>query len=341
MAMIRFAAALGCAFLAMVAQARAEGKLNIYCTANEEWCQVMANEFAKKTGVEVSYTRKGTGETYAQIKAEASNPKGDIWWGGTGDPHLQAAEEKLTLVYESPQLKNLHPWAQAQWKLAGGRTVGIYLGMIGFVYNKEVIDKKKLPIPKCWADLLKPDYKGEIQMSNPHSSGTAYTVLATLVQMLGEDKAFDYLKKLDLNINQYTKQGPAPGMAAARGETAIAITFMHDGSTNAKRGFPVVTVAPCEGTGYEIGSMSIVEGARNLDNAKKFYEFALSVAGQETAEVGESFQSPSNKDAAISKYAPRVADVKLIEYDFKKYGSSEERKRLLQKWDNEIKALAR
>ena len=321
--------------------ALAEGKLNIYCTANEEWCQVMANEFAKKTGVEVSYTRKGTGETYAQIKAEASNPKGDIWWGGTGDPHLQAAEEKLTAVYESPLLKSLHPWAQDQWKRSGGRTVGIYLGMIGFVYNKEVIAKKNMPVPKCWADLLKPEYKNEIQMSNPHSSGTAYTVLATLVQMMGEDKAFDYLKKLNENINQYTKQGPAPGMAAARGETAIAITFMHDGSTNAKRGFPVVTVAPCEGTGFEIGSMSIIDGARNMDNAKKFYEFALSALGQQTAELGESFQSPSNKDAAVSQYSPRVADVKLIEYDFKKYGSSEERKRLLQRWDAEIKAVAK
>src|ERR1041385_201680 len=81
--------------------AQAQGKLNIYCTVNQEWCQFMANEFAKQTGVDVAFTRKGSGETYAQIKAEKESPKGDIWWGGTGDPHLQAADEKLTLPYES------------------------------------------------------------------------------------------------------------------------------------------------------------------------------------------------------------------------------------------------
>jgi ABC-type Fe3+ transport system substrate-binding protein len=58
-------------------------------------------------------TRKSSGETFAQVKAEATNPKGDVWWGGTGDPHLQAAEEDLTEAYESP-MRELHPWAISQ-----------------------------------------------------------------------------------------------------------------------------------------------------------------------------------------------------------------------------------
>ena len=328
---------LGLGLLGSGGAALAQGKLNLYCTANEEWCKVMADAFKAQTGTDIAYTRKGTGETYAQIKAEASNPKGDIWWGGTGDPHLQAAEEKLTVKYESPEMKNLHGWATDQWKRSDGRTVGIYMGAIGFVHNTEVLGKKALKAPACWSDMVKPDYKGEIQMANPHSSGTAYTVLATLVQLYGEEKAFGYLKQLDQNVNQYTKQGPAPGMAAARGETLIAITFMHDGATNAKRGFPVHTTAPCEGTGYEIGSMSIIDGARNMANAKKFYDFALSADGQRLSEKGESLQQPSNKTVAPPPGAPDLAKVKLIEYDFKKYGSSEERKRLLAKWDADIK----
>ena len=56
----------------------------------------MVTAFEKATGIKVLMTRKSSGEFYAQLKAEAANPRGDIWWGGTGDPHLQAAEEGLT-----------------------------------------------------------------------------------------------------------------------------------------------------------------------------------------------------------------------------------------------------
>ena len=64
----------------------------------------MIEEFQKATGIEVAMTRKSSGETFAQVKAEAQNPRGDVWWGGTGDPHLQAAEEGLPVVYRSPLL---------------------------------------------------------------------------------------------------------------------------------------------------------------------------------------------------------------------------------------------
>ena len=75
----------------------AQGNLVLYCTVQEEWCRAMVTAFERKTGIKVAMTRKSSGELYAQVKAEASNPRGDMWWGGTGDPHLQAAEEGLTL----------------------------------------------------------------------------------------------------------------------------------------------------------------------------------------------------------------------------------------------------
>ena len=84
--------------------AGAQGNLTLYCSPQIEWCQLVIAEFTKATGIKVAMTRKSSGETYAQVKAEASNPKGDLWWGGTGDPHLQAAEEGLTLEYRSPRL---------------------------------------------------------------------------------------------------------------------------------------------------------------------------------------------------------------------------------------------
>ncbi len=156
---------------------------------------------------------------------------------------------------------------------------------------------------------------------------------------MGEDKGFDYLRKLHKNINQYTKSGAAPAKATAQGETLIGIVFQHDMVTMAVEGAPVKVVAPCEGTGYEIGSMSIVKGARNLDSAKAFYDWALSPEAQAIGAAQKSYQVPSNKATPLPPQAPKLAEIKLIDYDFAKYGASAERSRLLAKWDKEVKAL--
>ncbi len=322
-----------------VGSAAAQGKLTVYCSPQEEWCQAMVNAFQKETGITVAMTRKSSGETYAQVAAEAANPKGDVWWGGTGDPHLQAAEEGLTVEYDSPMLAQLQPWAVAQHNTGKKRTVGIYLGALGFGYNTDLLKQKNLPEPKCWADLIKPEYKGEVQVANPNSSGTAYTLLATMVQILGEDEAFKWLKALDGNVNQYTKSGAAPIQAAARGETLIGIVFQHDViATTIATGAPLKTVSPCEGTGYETGSMSIIKGAPNLENAKKWYDWALTPDAQKLGAAANSYQIPSNMNAPVPPQAPKMSEVKLINYDFAKFGSSAERKRLLGKWDAEIGA---
>jgi iron(III) transport system substrate-binding protein len=332
--------ALGALALGLTAStASAAERLTLYCSPQEEWCQVMVTAFEKETGIEIAMTRKSSGETYAQVRAEKDNPKGDIWWGGTGDPHLQAAEEGLTEAYESPLLGELHDWAVDQHKASDGRTVGIYAGALGFGYNRDLVAQKQLAPPKCWADLIKPELKGEVQMANPNSSGTAYTALATFVQMMGEDPAFDYLKALHANVNQYTKSGSAPIKAAAQGETTVGIVFQHDAVTMAVSGAPIETVSPCEGTGYEIGSMSIIKGARNLESAKKFYDFALRADVQTLAKDAKAYQVPSNKGAVPPPEAPDFASIKLIDYDFKKYGSSSERGRLLKKWEDDVNSL--
>ncbi len=319
--------------------ATAAEKMTLYCSAQEDWCQLMAKGFEEASGIKVNMTRKSSGETFAQIKAEASNPKGDVWWGGTGDPHLQAAEEGLTEAYDSPMRAELNDWAISQSESADNKTIGIYSGALGYGYNEDLLKKNDLPEPACWKDLLKPEYKGHVQMANPNSSGTAYTTLATMVQLFGEDEGFDFMKGLHKNINNYTKSGSAPIKAAARGENTIGIVFMHDAVKQAVSGFPIKVVAPCEGTGFEIGSMSLVKGGRNLENGKKFYDWALTADVQTRSLEVKAFQVMSNKSATSSPKAPDLSTIKLIDYDFKKYGASAERKRLLKKWDDEVKVL--
>lgn len=328
--------------IAAIAPAHAQNKeLNLICSAQAAWCSMIAVTFEKSQGVKVNMTLKGSGEALAQILAERANPKTDVWFGGTGDPHLQAAEQNLSQEYRSPSLPQLHEWAQKQAEQAGYKTVGIYSGPLGFGYNVELLKKKNLPVPTLWSDLLKPEYKGEIQSANPASSGTAYTMIATLVQLMGEDKAFDYLKKLHGNIATYTRSGTGPIKAVARGEATISISFVHDGPGEKAQGFPLETVTPSDGTGAEIGSMSIIKGARNLEAAKKFYEWALTPSAQALGAATLQFQLPSNKATKVDPRVPDFRRIKLIDYDYAKYGQVAERRRLIQRWEREVNSLPR
>jgi len=337
-------AALSGATIALVAglamqsgPARAEGSVVVYCGVNEEWCRAAVGAFQEKTGIHVDMTRQSAGEIFARLRAEKDNPRGDIWYGGTGDPHLQAAADGLTEPYKSPLVGQLRDWAQEQAKRSGDRTVGLYLGVLGFGYNEEELKSRNLTAPACWSDLLKPEFEGEVQMADPNSSGTAWTMLATIVQLMGEDKAFEYLVGLNKNIDQYTSAGAAPAQAVGRGETIVGIAFQHDLINAAKQSPAVKVVSPCEGTGYEIGSMSLIKGARHMEEAKKFYDWALTPEAQAIAAKNGSFQVPSNTASAVPPESPDTSKIKLIHYDFEKYGSSAERTRLLSRWTKDVK----
>jgi iron(III) transport system substrate-binding protein len=329
------------ALFVLAGTASAQGHLNIVCSVPIPWCEAAAAAFTKETGITVGVQQKSAGEAMAQVAAERANPKIDLWYTGTGDPHLQAAEMGLTDEYKSPMLPQLYDWAIRQAEQSKYKTVGVYTGALGIGYNPEVLAKKNLAPPKCWADLANPIYRDEVQMANPNASGTAYSTIATLIQIFGEDKAFELMKGMHKNTNNYPRSGVGSIRAAARGETGIAVTFLHDGMTEIANGFPIKLVVPCEGTGYEVGSMSIVKGAKNLENAKKFYDWALTPAAQKLGAETKNFQTPSNKATPIPPAAPKLADMKLINYDFAKYGSATERKRILDKWDREVYALPR
>ncbi|WP_226781184.1 ABC transporter substrate-binding protein [Oceaniglobus trochenteri] len=327
----------GVAFLPASAMA---AEMNLICSADVVICEKLVSAFEEShADIDVNMVRLSSGEAYAKIRAEARNPQTDLWWGGTGDPHLQAGQDGLTAEYKSPMLEQLQPWAQGQAETSEYRTVGVYSGALGWGYNTDILKEKGIEPPMCWADLLNPALKGEIQIADPNSSGTAYTALATLVQLMGEDEAFDFLKKMHANVSQYTKSGSAPVKAAARGETGLGIVFQHDAVSQAVAGFPIGVVAPCEGTGYEIGSMSLVEGGQNPDEAKVFYDWVLTPEVQGLMPEAGSFQIPSNASATAPKEAPDLSTIKLIDYDFGEYGSAERRKALLSRWDDEIGSL--
>ena len=316
--------------------------VNAICSTDQAWCELAAQEFTRSTGVRVLQTRKATGEALAQLRAEAANPKTDIWWGGTGDPYYQAAEIGLLDAYRPDYLGDLHGWAVRQYAMSQNYVGGFYTSAIGFVWNEEVLKKKKLPPPKCWKDLLDPRYKGEIETSHPASSGTAYTIIAGLVQMMGEDQAFDYLKKLHRNVTQYTRSGTAQARSVAKGEVGIGVSFIF-GFDNERltNKFPVFAAAPSEGTSYEIGGIALVKGSRNREAARRYYDWLMSPQGQQIGARSNSLQVPANKTFKPDPRIPSIDAVRLVKYDFEKYGKAAERRRLVERWVKEVESLPR
>jgi iron(III) transport system substrate-binding protein len=326
----------GCLWMTCAGGIAAARSLVVYCSHDADACELAAQTFERDTGISTSITRKPTGEFYAQIRAERENPRADVWYGGTIDPFLQAAAEGLFVPYRSPRLPELQPWARKATERAEFRVTAIYRIIIGFGSNPALLAKKGVAAPRCWSDLPLPAYRKDIELSNPVTSGTGYTILVTLVTLYGEDGAFAYLKRLAPNVTRYTASGTAQGPSVARGEVAVGVSFVHEFVTQQLAGFAVNVAIPCEGTGEALGGMAILAGAPHPDEARMFHDWVLTRGAQELANRTRNLIVPANASATIRPEAARYANAASLDVDPTKFGAPDERRRLLARWQREI-----
>ncbi len=307
--------------------------ITAYTTLDEELARKVFNAFSDETGIQVDWVRLSTGEAVARLEAERENPQASIWYGGVGLGHIEAKNKGLTMPYDSPTAA-----MPEQFRDKDRYWSGIYAGPLCFESNTMSLKKYGLEAPASWEDLTDPGYEGHIQMANPGSSGTAYNVLATMVQILGEDAAFEYMQKLDKNITQYTRSGSAPGKNAAIGEVSIAIGYAHDGVKIVDQGYPLQITFPEEGTGYEVASVSLIKNgpAEELESAKKLYDWAL---GKDAAVIYTSVFSVPFVDVPLPKGAKPISEVKTIVQDDE--WSAANKTRLVEKWNQIIGGEAR
>ncbi len=272
----------------LLAAAKAEGELIVYGSAEEAYVSAACKHFEELYGIKVSYQRLSTGEVQAKITEENGNPSADVWFGGTSDPYAEAASAGLLLPYEA---KNASHLVNQNYRDKDGAWYGIYKGILGFMVNTEELARMNLEVPQDWDDLLKPEYKGLIWLSNPATAGTAKLVINTMVQMKGHDAAMEYFKALDANIAQYTKSGSGPSKKVGIGECVIGIGFLHDGITQILDGYDnIQLVIPSSGTSFEIGATAIFKGAEHENAAKLWVEYALSPDCVNLAKDNESYQ---------------------------------------------------
>lgn len=309
-------------------------ELNVLMTPQEEWCQGMKQEFEKKYGIQVNYVRMSSGEALARIRAEKNNPQFDIWWGGPIDSFVAAKEEGLLEAYNSPNYKNLLD--QKKYKDADNFWVGIYMGSLAFCTNKNwLATHPGTKAPTSWQDLLRPEFKGQILVAHPSTSGTSYTALATILQIMGEEKGWEYIKRYAAQIHQFTKSGAAPAKFVGQGEGAVGVVFSHDIVNEIENyKLPLELTFPQEGTGYEIGGMGLLKGGKNVANAKKWFDWAITAEAQALGPKYKAYQAPTVKGVELSH--PELMQVKLIDYDFQWAGKN--KKAIIDKFTNEIAA---
>lgn len=309
-------------------------ELNVLCTPQEEWCQGMKQEFEAKYGITVNYVRMSSGESLARIRAEKDNPQFDIWWGGPVDSFVAAKGEGLLEPYNSPNLKNLTD--QKKFKDPDNYWAGIYVGSLGFATNTNWLAAHPgVKAPESWDDLLRPEFKGQIMVAHPSTSGTSYTALATVLQLRGEEKGWEYIKQYAGQIAQFTKSGAAPAKFVGQGEAAVAIVFSHDTVNEIDNNkLPLQLTFPKEGTGWEIGGMGIIKGAKHMQAAKQWFDWALTAEAQALGPKYKAYQAPTVSGVELSH--PELLQVNLIDYDFQWAG--ENKKAFVDKFTNEIAA---
>lgn len=309
-----------------------KGELNMLCTPQQEWCDGMKKEFETQyPGVTVNFVRLSSGEALARLRSEKDNPQFDVWWGGPIDSFIAAKKDGILEPYQSPGYANIRdPKLMLD---ADGNWVGIYVGSLGFATNNDFLkNNPNAKPPASMDDLLKPEFKGQIYIAHPATSGTSYTFMCTILQQKGEEAGWEYLKNFSQNVAQFTKSGAAPVQSVGQGEGAVGVVFSHDIVAGIEKGLPLTLSFPAEGTGYEIGGMGLVKGAKNLELAKAWYDWALQPATQELGPKYNAFQAPTVNGATASR--PELLQVKLIDYDFDYCGSN--KKAFVDKFTNEI-----
>lgn len=283
--------------------------------------------------LKVNLLRLSTGDLHARMLAESANPRHDVIWGwavtNMVDPRIQA-------MLEPYQPKGIEK-VPARFRDKDHRWFATTGYMAAFCVNNEVLKRKNLSMPTSWEDLLKPEFKGEVVMPNPASSGTGYLQIASILQMKGEEQGWDYLRKLDQNIAQYIKSGSRPCNSASAGEFAVGASFALRAIKNINEGYPITMVIPKEGAGNELEATGLMKTSKNKAAAKRFIDWTLSnnavteyYTWKEIVTVSGGSMPESFRQAGLP------ADIGTVMVDMDFPWSAANRDRILQQWQQQL-----
>jgi iron(III) transport system substrate-binding protein len=298
--------------------ANAAEKIVVYTVLPEAEVNRQINEeFTKRTGIEVELLSiPAVGTVASRIRSEKAKPRADVFAAATVDFQEALGKEGLLLAYKSPLetdeiVKKGYADPNGFWHGWFGQTTAIFWNRNRF--DKDIAAKGGAK-PATWDDLLNPAYKGQLILANPQTSAIGYVLLATQIFRQGEDKAWDYTKKLNASVKQYTPSAPLTVTLVEQGEGTVGAFWLSDILTSKiGRKQPIDFVVPQDNV-VSVWAASIIAGSPNPEGAKKYIDFLLSEYPQSiNAKFG--FRSPLNPKVAAPEGAPMLSDLKTVSYD--------------------------
>ena len=304
---------------------QAANVLKVYTNADVNEMEKWAPEAEKVIGMKIEWSpRMASTELWARVMVEAPSWQADMIWGFMNGHALVGTQRGFFIPYKSPA------WADIpdKFKDPEGYWHGYNYWFAAAVVNTKLLIEKNLPRPKSWMDLTNPAYKGEIVMPDPSTSGTAFLSVAAIMQIYGEEKGWDLLKRLGKNVAQYVQSGSAPADLVGRGEYAVGISWDQAIYGRIEKGFPIEAIVPEEGTAFDLESVAIFKTCKNMEGAKKLVDWLGTKEGQTF--IG-TFRSKVTRPGIPSRVK---VDPKLIKFDA--IWAAENQKRIMSEWKERV-----
>ncbi|MBO8154483.1 ABC transporter substrate-binding protein [Thermovirga sp.] len=307
-----------------------QSALNAYTIWSERYANAIFTAFTKDTGIKVNWMRFSSGEVQARLEAEKNNPQVDVVFGNMAEAFVNGIPKGLFEPYVPKGAKDIPD----KFKDSKGYWTGVAVDPICFMFNTKFLKEHNLKAPASWYDLLDPAYKGKLQMADARTSGTAMYRILSLVQALGEDEAFKYQKKLNANVQVYTKSGAGGALPIATGQAAGGVFFLVDALEMLQKGYDVTISYPKEGVVAGVEAMGLVMGAKHPELAKKFLDWASTERMQKIYEESKINLIPSNPNVKVSNPMLDMSNINILPLDIQWAG--ENRERLVERWVNEV-----
>lgn len=284
---------------------------------------------ADNPDIDIKWIRDSTGIMTAKLLAERNNPRADVVWGLAGSSMALLKNYGVLKPYTPSGVENLRssmvdPETDKAW-------YGNDAWFNAICFNEYVAKQHNLPKPSSWNDLLKPVYKGHIAMPNPASSGTGYMQVSAWLQTMGDDKAWNYMAKLNRNIAHYTHSGSKPCVQAGMGEVAIGISMALRGAKLKTKGAPLDVILPHGGIGWESEAVGLV---KKTAAAKRVVDWSISKKANQLYNQSYALVGHKNVSKDVSNY-PDVQSA-MVAMDFS--AMADNRKQVLHTWSERFDA---
>jgi iron(III) transport system substrate-binding protein len=301
--------------MAGVTPAAAEGRLVVYSSNDANLNRFVFDAFTRETGIPVDPVEGGSGVVFRRIASERERPLGDVVWGVSRA--LLTNNRALLAPYASKNKDAVPP----EFRDPEDHWIGTNVHLIVILQNTKLVPAGAGP--KTWADLLDPKWKGQISVTDPANSGSAFTNLTMLAQLWGGgDAGWAKVTQL-LGNTKVLNRSTLVFQGVGNGEFALGMSLEYAGLWWASNGAPMKVVYPQDGTVAQMEGVGIIKGGPDPEAAKAFVDYVTQKDVRE-AILRFAFRRAARQDLDLAKLLgqmPTLKDVKLIPYDEEGWGA--------------------